>query len=162
MKAHFGFALLFLLVLLGTGKGQGQPVAPNPLLRIAGNGVWWGSLSSDSKENFVDGYTTAMARAHHTTDSECKSTTNDAKPGSSDFNSTFTAAVHFCVLAESFNFDFDKSKLKEGIDKFHEDSRNTRIPIDFSMEYVKDQLKGKSPAKDLDDELRGWRKILNK
>jgi hypothetical protein len=162
MKSHIGFAVLLLLVFLGTGIGQGQSVTPNPVLRSIGNGVWWDSLSNATKETFVDGYATAMARAHHTTDSECKSTTNDAKPGSSDFNSTFTAGVHFCLLAESFNFDFDKAKLAEGIDKFYEDSRNTRVPIDFSMEYVKDQLKGKRPAKDLDDELRGWREILNK
>ena len=57
MKTRFYFALLFLL-LLGTGTGSAQSTN-------AGNGVWWDSLSADSKSHFVEGYIAAMRRVNH-------------------------------------------------------------------------------------------------
>jgi hypothetical protein len=136
-------------------------VPPNPFLRLAGNGVWWVSLSNDTKETFVDGYITAMSHVNQILGSMCQETMKNLKPGE-QFNTTVSRALDFCTLAENYYYSVDKSKLSKGIDHFYEDARNTRIPIEFSMQYVRDAMVGKKSAKELTDELNGWRDIMNK
>jgi hypothetical protein len=78
------------------------------------------------------------------------------------FSATLNEGMNFCVLAGDYYYSADKLELSKGIDQFYENDRNTRIPIEFSMEYVRDELVGKKSAKELDDELNEWRGIMNK
>lgn len=161
MKTHVGFALLLLPVLLGTEMGHGQSLR-EIFLRQLGNGIWWDSLSDDSKGTFVDGYITAMNRINFFTHSECMDNVKDTKPSDAEFMTKVKASMNLCAIAELFDFNVDKRKLESGIDEFYKDSLNTRIPIDYAMEYVRDKLKGKKSEKELADELTDWRKVVNK
>ena len=134
--------------------------APNPLLRILGNGAWWTNLPDESKDTFVDGYVTAMSRVHDMFARLCADGMKTLKPGA-QFDADMKAALNECTDAEFFDFGIDerldRQKVKNGIDEFYKDSQNTRISIDFAMEYVKDVLKGKKAPRELEDQLKGWR-----
>ncbi len=158
MKSRASFAFLLFLVLLGTGMAHAQSADGN-ILRLLSNGEWWTGLSADTKVNFVDGYSTAMTRVNHVTHSLC---VNNAKNAPTGGQLNATAAMDLCFIAESFDFNLDRRNLVNGIDEFYKDSRNTRIPIDSAIEYVRDKLKGKKSAKELEDELTRWRSIVNK
>jgi hypothetical protein len=146
------------MVLLGTGMMYGQSADGN-ILRQLSNGEWWTGLPAHAKVNFVEGYTAAMTRANQVTHSLC---TNNAKNAPTDGQLNATPAMDLCVIAESFDFNLDRHNLVHGIDEFYKDSRNTRIPIDSAIEYVRDKLRSKKSAKELEDELTRWRNIVNK
>jgi hypothetical protein len=160
---HRIFALL-LTATLGVGVALGQATtaqpskaAPNPFLRLAGNGVWWTSLAVDTKDTFVDGYVTAMSRVHDMLAAQCAKGMQE---------SDGKAAMAFCVNADFFDFGnderLDRQKVRNGIDDFYKESLNTRIPIDYAMAYVKDTLKGKTTPRELEDQLIRWRSLVNK
>ena len=65
------------------------------------------------------------------------------------------------VLAEFFDYGVGVQKLSDGLDEFYKDSENTRIPVQFAIQYVRDQLNGKRAPREL-NELADWRKIINK
>ena len=153
MKTRFCFALLLLLLFLGTGTGRGQSTN-------AGNGVWWESLSADSKPRFVEGYVAAMRRVNHALHTDCMDRKNTAK-SSADANALLSEAINLCALAESFDFDVDAHKLADGADDFYKDSRNTRLAIDSAMQYARDKLKGKMSDKQLEDEVAEWRREIS-
>jgi len=137
--------------------------APNPFLRMLGNGAWWTNLPDESKDTFVDGYVTAMSHVHNMLARLCAEGMKTLKPGA-QFDADMKTALNSCVDAEFFDFGvderLDRQKVKNGIDGFYKDSQNTGIPIDFAMEYVKDVLKGKKAPRELEDQLRGWRTSL--
>jgi hypothetical protein len=152
MKTRFYFALLFLL-LLGTGMGRAQSTN-------AANGVWWDSLSADSKSHFVEGYVAAMRRVNHVLHTDCMDRKNAAK-SSADTNAQLSEAINLCALAEFFDFDVDAHKLADGADDFYKDSRNTRLAVDSAMQYARDKLKGKMSDKQLEDEVAEWRREMS-
>jgi hypothetical protein len=172
LNNHRVFAVL-LAVALGVGVSLGQvtsaqpPVkaAPNPFLRIFGNGAWWTSLPDDAKDTFVDGYITAMSRVHDMLARLCTEEAKNLKTGA-QFEADMKTALNECVDAEFFDFSvderLDRQKVRNGIDEFYKDSQNARIPIDFAMEYVKDVLKGRKAPRELEDQLKGWRSSPNK
>jgi hypothetical protein len=164
---------LLLAVTLGTGVALGQATsaqppakaAPNPFLRLAGNGVWWVSLADDVKDNFVDGYVTAMVLVNHMVAAQCADDMKNLHPGA-QFDAEMKTAMALCVNAEFFDFNIDerldRQKIRNGLDDFYKDSQNSRIPIDYAMAYAKDTLKGKKAPRELEDELKGWRSMINK
>jgi hypothetical protein len=95
----------------------------------------------------------------------CTEGTKTIKPGA-QFEADMKVALNKCVEAEFFDFGvderLDRQKVRNGIDGFYKDSQNTRIPIDFAMEYVKDVLKGRKAPRELEDQLKDWRGSLNK
>ena len=154
MKTRLCFALLLLLLLLlGTGTGRGQSTN-------ASDGVWWDSLSVDSKPRFVEGYVAAMRRVNDFLHRDCMDRKNTAK-SSADANALLSEAINLCALAESFDFDVDAHKLADGADEFYKDSRNTRLAIDSAMQYARDKLKGKMSDKQLEDEVAEWRREMS-
>lgn len=161
MRIRIGMVLI-LMGTFGTAMAHEQSTTPNPFLRLVGNGQWWTSIPSETKENFVDGYTTAMERVNHVSQSLCKQNVNDAKPGDPHFDAKFQGAMNLCLVAETFDFALDAKKLQSGVDDFYADSANTRITITLAMQYVRDRLKGKRSAYELDQELSEWRKIVNR
>jgi|SRR5579864_240362 len=133
----------------------------NPgFIKAFGNyGGWWAALSDDAKDNFIDGYRTAMNKAQFMTHGECMEETNAIKPGA-DFDARMKEVVILCTLAQEFDFKVDKP-MKSGLDDFYKDPLNTRIPDFMAMAYVRDELQGKKTAGQLLDELNDWRKITN-
>jgi hypothetical protein len=145
------FALLLAVTLGVVGAALGQATtaqppskaAPNPFLRLAGNGVWWASLADDTKDTFIDGYVTAMIRVNHMVAAQCADGMKNLHPGA-QFDAEMTTAMALCVTAEFFDFSIDerldRQKVRNGVDDFYKDSQNSRIPIDYAMAYVKDTL----------------------
>lgn len=156
MKTRISFALLLLLVL-GTGIGGGQSENQDPFFRLLGNGLWWTKLPPNAKVNFVDGYTTAMAKVNHTAHGLCMALAKDSKN-----MDQLMGSDNLCEIAREFDFGVDKEKLVDGLDDFYTDSQNTRLPIDIAMEYERDKLKGDTAPNELLKKLEGWRKIVNK
>jgi hypothetical protein len=139
-----------------------KPEPLNPVLyKVFGNyGVWWNNISEAEKDSFIDGYTTAMARANSLAVGMCKATMKEPQPGASNFNEKFYGGMNLCYVGQSFAFKVDKP-LKPRLDDFYKEPLNARIPAEFAMEYVRDELAGTKTAGQLLDELNDWRKILN-
>lgn len=156
MKTRIGFALL-LLLMAATVIAQDQSKVSNSFLRLFDDGRWWVSIPADAKDNFVDGYSTAMAKVNHTAQSLCMALAKDSKNMDQLLGSST-----LCEIAKQFDFGVDKKKLVDGINEFYADSQNTLLPIDFAMEYERDKLKGDTAPNELQKKLDGWRKIVNK
>jgi hypothetical protein len=154
MTIRVGCAFLFLLIV-GTGTSHARQSSNWNPLRIAGNGVWWASLSDDTKRTFVDGYVTAMGRVYFMAHGECLENTKKARN-----DDRINATLQMCMLAEIFNFTVDPGKLQSATDDFYKDSQNVRIPVQFAIEHARDTLAGKRSTKELDDELTEWRRIM--
>ena len=52
---------------------------------------------------------------------------------------------------------FRAGQWREGVDEFYKDYRNKGLDIELAMHYVQGQLHGK-PAKELEEEVTGWRR----
>jgi hypothetical protein len=156
------FALLLVMTLgvnVTSGQTATQPTKVDPFLRLEGNGVWWVSLTDDVKDNFVDGYVTAMVRVNHMIAAQIPQDAKDLHPGA-QFDAKMKTIMVLSVNAEFFDFideRLDRRKVRNGVDEFCKDSQNSRIPIDYAMAYVKDTLKGLRAPRELEDELKGWR-----
>jgi hypothetical protein len=132
------------------------------LFKAFGNyGGWWNNISEAEKDAFIDGYITAMGRANSLSIGMCKATMNEAKPGAANFNDKFYGGMTLCAVAETFDFSVDKP-LKPRLDEFYKEPLNIRIPTQFAMEYVRDEVSGKKTAGQFLDELNDWRKILKR
>jgi hypothetical protein len=168
---HRVFALL-LVVTLGVSIAlcqttTAQPPAKaepnNPFLRLLGNGVWWLNLSDDRKDTFLDGYVSGMNDANHLMMGMCDQKRNTLQPNNNNekFMAEMYAALDLCMLGGEFDFNVDIQKLRGGVDEFYADSHNKLIPIRLAMAYVRDKLKGKKTAQELNDELQSWRRAMS-
>jgi hypothetical protein len=173
MRTRIAAAALMLVftAVAQTSPSTDKPAPPAPdnnaasskrlnpgLYKVFGNyGGWWNNISEAEKDSFIDGYTTAMARANSLTVDMCKATMDEAQPGASNFNEKFYGGVDLCFVGQSFAFKVDKP-LKPRLDAFYKEPLNVRIPAQFAMEYVRDKLTGTKTAGQLLDELNGWRK----
>ncbi|MGC1687507.1 MAG: hypothetical protein WA734_17910 [Candidatus Acidiferrales bacterium] len=134
----------------------------NPGLRALGNGKWWTTLSHDRKSDFVDGYVTAMGSVHETLLGMSKQEANGLAAGDPQFNAHMSSVIQMSFLADHYDYNLDSTKLVTGVDDFYKDSLNTRITIQFALEYVRDTLNGKNAPRDLEKKLKEWREIVNK
>jgi len=139
-----------------------KPALNNPFLRILGNGVWWANISDDRKDTFVDGYVSGMNDANHLMMGMCEQKRKDLQPSNNNgkFMAEFYEALDLCMLGAEFDFNVDMQKLRGGADEFYTDPQNIRVPIHHALAYVRDKLKGKKSAQELNDELQGWRRAM--
>jgi hypothetical protein len=56
---------------------------------------------------------------------------------------------------------FRVGQWSDGVDEFYKNFRNKSLDIELAMRYVGQQLHGK-PAKELEDEVTGWRRSAAK
>ena len=137
-----------------------QPLSP-ALFKLFGNyGGWWNNISEAEKDAFIDGFTTAMSRANSLTVGLCQSKMKEVQPGATNFNEKFYGGMDLCLVGQEFAFKVDKP-LKPQLDEFYKEPLNFRLPAEFAMAYVRDEVAGKKTAGQLLDELNEWRKILN-
>jgi hypothetical protein len=140
-----------------------QPALPlDPaLFKVFGNyGGWWNRISEAEKDAFINGFMTAMARVNSVAVGVSEATMKEAKPGAANFNEKLYQAMDLRMLGKTFDFKLDKP-LKPRLDEFYKDPLNVRIPVQYAMDYVRDEIAGKKTAGQLLDELNEWRKILN-
>ncbi len=134
----------------------------NPFLRVLNNGTSWSSLSADKKWDFVDGYTTAMASVRRMLLGQYKAGAKELMANDPQFKARMDALLNFAVLADHYDYDVDRTKLLAGVDEFYKDPRNTRIPIELALQYVRDTVNGKNAPRDLEKQLNEWRAAVNK
>jgi hypothetical protein len=130
------------------------------LFKVFGNyGGWWNNISEAEKDAFIDGFMTAMARANSMAVGVSEATVKEAKPGAANFNEKLYEAMGLRMLGQTFDFKLDMP-LKPRLDEFYKDPLNVRIPVQFAMDYMRDEMAGKKTAGQLLDELNDWRKIV--
>lgn len=137
-----------------------QSLSPALFKAFHNYGGWWNNLSEAEKDAFIDGFTTAMSRVNSLTVALCQSKMKEAQPGATNFNEKFYGGMDLCLVGQEFEFKVDKP-LKPQLDEFYKEPLNIRIPAEYAMEYVRDEVAGKKTAGQLLDELNDWRKILN-
>ncbi len=167
-----------VLILAFTAVAQTAPNTDKPVPPIAdktaaatklepgwfkavGNyGGWWNNLTEAEKDAFIDGFTTAMARANSVAVGVSEAIMKEVKPGAANFNEKVYEVMDLRILGQTFDFNLDKP-LKPRLDEFYKDPLNVRIPVQLAMDYVRDAMSGKKTAGQLLDELNDWRKIVN-
>jgi hypothetical protein len=140
---------------------QTQSASKNPLLRLADNGVWWNTLTPESKSDFVDGYVSGMATVRQDLLALLKEETK-ALSAKGDVPSHLGTITYLSLLAERYDFTVNPSKLVTGVDAFYKDSQNKFIKTVFAFQYVRDTLNGKVAPRDLEKQLNEWRETFNK
>jgi hypothetical protein len=173
MRSILSWSICLALSLIPNTTGQeqmaGQPTSQAPsqsgansILRAAGNGVWWVSLSAGSKSDFVDGYVTAMESVNHTLLAVTKNNVNELVPTDPQFKARTDALIELGLLADKYDYDVERVELIAAVNDFYKDPLNARIPVEFAIQFVRDMLNGKNAPKDLQKELNEWRAVTNK
>ena len=161
-------AAMVLLVTLG-GAAQTEPPTATPqskpeqvpqgMKKVLGDyGGWWEDLSDQARDSFVDGYTTAMQKARFLTHNECMKNAKSVQPGP-EFNAKLQESLKLCAVSEAFDYKAGIS-LRVGLNRFYNNSLNARIPPEFAMEYVRDEIMRTKTTGELLEELIGWRKAM--
>jgi hypothetical protein len=131
-------------------------------MRLANNGGWWGTLSQDSKSDFVDGFVTAMADVHKMLIGFVKQNSKELAPGPK-FDAQMSAILQLSVIAERYEYEeVGREKLFAGVDTFYKEPLNKLIPIEFAFAWERDTLNGKVAPRDLQKQLDEWRVVMNK
>jgi hypothetical protein len=153
LNSHRVFTLLLAVVLVGVGSAQDRGAGgQQPLVNAAvpRNAHWWTSLSDDTKNTFLDGYTAAMSHVSNRLFSECadkmkKITSKITSDGrtvpiapSPDAAGNITQIWNLCVLGGSFDFGIEQRDLRNGVDEFYKDAQNSHVPIDVALRHVRD------------------------
>lgn len=109
-----------------------------------GTGKWWMSLSGEARDRFLERYAKAMNHVMSDLATDCadglKSLPRD---GAQEVD--MVSSMTLCKIASSFDFDFDRKELRDGVDGFYKDSTNLAIPIDAAIQRVRDALAAKRP-----------------
>jgi len=166
MATHI--AAIVLLLTLAAAAQTAQPtdtLQPKPvqipplMMRATGDyGGWWAALSIEARDNFVDGYTTAMQKVQFITHNQCMKNAKSAQPGP-ESNAKLQASFNLCALSEEFDYKAGMS-LRVGLNRFYNNPLNERIPPELAMEYVRDELKRNKTIGELLEELNEWRKTM--
>ena len=143
-----------------TGVLTPKPVQTPPLmLKLMGDyGGWWKALSDDARDNYVDGYTTAMQKVQFVTHNECMKNARSVMPGP-ELNAKLQESFNLCALSETFDYKSDRA-LRAGLDRFYKNMLNANIPPEFAMEYLRDDLKRNKTPSQLAEELNEWRRTM--
>jgi hypothetical protein len=169
-KVIFGLLTLTALLLfpVASRAQNAKPSPPataateNPFLRIFGNGVWWTSLSHDRKFDFIDGYLAAMADVHRTVAYLLADETKKLSAGDPQFDARMHGLIAMATLSERYDYGEDRIRLLNGVDEFYKDPLNTRIGVEFAMQFVRDTQNGEHAPNDLAKQLSEWRAVVNK
>lgn len=118
-------------------------------------GYWWNEQPESYKLAFVEGYSDAMA---HAIEIACVQYSMKVQAQSSTPTRPNSVWERCLKQRGVGQYDFSHmtiGQVVEGVDDFYKDFRNKAIDIQLALDYVRDELKGKSP-----DELERELKIL--
>jgi hypothetical protein len=140
-------ALLFLPATLAAGDQSDW------------NGYWWAGMTPSFKLGWVSGYAKAMDNAATVYLGACVSNMPmyQEKFPSLDPKSTLQK---MCLSDNALDYDgISMGQFVDGIDAFYGDFRNKQLEVGWAIQYVRDQIKGKS-AEELDAEVTAWRRCM--
>lgn len=129
-----------------------------PLFARASNapdGYAWSSWAPNFKLGFVVGYLQASDTAGAVSMSACMTTLNYLDP-------TKVSAEkwkNMCLNDKMYDFSgISMGQFVDGVDVFYRDYRNKNLEVAFALQYVRDQMHGKT-SQELSAELAQWQKI---
>ncbi len=162
-------ACLVLLCLVSTTQthSQSQPAAKEPvdpsnwtydsksLARVFGNaGGWWSFMNENEKAAFLDGYRTAMSRAHASDESFCEHSRKELNPTVSKeaFDGQMKLVIYLCGNVARWA-NYGKVTTKD-LDEFYRDPINQPITLEWAMEFLRDKASGAKTEGQLLDALK--------
>lgn len=149
MKVRFVVGLLFIMLFVVNGRAQ-QQTQQNY------NGFWWSSMTPSFKLGWVSGYAMAMDSAFTMQLGTCIAQMPMYKK---EYPNTDPKVLMQTFCLNNTGFDYDgiaMGQLVDGMDAFYGDYRNKQLAVDWSIQYVRDSIKGKSPQ-ELEAEVTMWR-----
>jgi hypothetical protein len=111
------------------------------------NGYWWDETPEIAKTGFVIGYVAGIDHASKLLIEALAAHETSLASASGD-----------TPLASYMNFyEITFGQYRDGLNEFYKDDRNKRINLNFAILYVRDEIRGMSPA-DLSNRLGDMRK----
>lgn len=139
--------VLLILLSVGTAHSEDKPH----------NGYWWNDITETSKVWYIAGY--AEFSAHFVDDAILKCVT--AKNGGREPRPRTNEMFKYAGCPAPAEYDFTEirfDQLKDGVNEFYKDFRNSAVNITFALAHVRDQLRGTKSAKQMDEELATYRR----
>jgi hypothetical protein len=121
------------------------------------NGYWWAGMTPRFKLGWVSGYAKAMdnAAAIHIATCVANMPLYQEKFPNLDPKALLQK---MCLSDNSLDYDgISMGQFVDGIDAFYNDYRNKQLEVGWAIEYVRDQIKGKS-SQELEAEVTAWRR----
>jgi hypothetical protein len=109
-----------------------------------GTGKWWIGLSEEARDKFVERYVKAMNHAGADLAADCAEVLKGL-PGNHAAEVDIVSSWTLCKVAASFDFDYDRKELREGVDTFYKNSTNLAVPIEVALQRVRDAVATKHP-----------------
>jgi hypothetical protein len=121
------------------------------------DGYWWGGETPTFKLGWVQGWAQAMDSAFAASMGTCMGNMPMYQKQFPNVDAK-QLVQKFCLDNSAYDFDgITMGQFVDGIDTFYKDFRNKQIEIGWAIQYVRDQVKGKS-AQDLEAEVTMWRR----
>ncbi len=121
------------------------------------DGYWWGGMTLNFKLGWVQGWAQAMDLAFSASMGTCLGNIPMYQKQFPNIDAK-QLVQKFCLDNSAYDFDgIAMGQFVDGIDTFYKDFRNKQIEIGWAIQYVRDQVKGKS-AQDLEAEVTMWRR----
>jgi len=121
------------------------------------DGYWWGGMTPTFKLGWVQGWAQAMDLAFSASMGTCLGNIPMYQKQFPNIDAK-QLVQKFCLDNSTYDFDgIAMGQFVDGIDTFYKDFRNKQIEIGWAIQYVRDQVKGKS-AQDLEAEVTLWRR----
>ncbi len=145
------------LLVLAVAIAFVVPSTPLAADRTDLDGYWWEKLDASFKLGWVSGYAKAMDLAGSIQMSTCAA---NMPMYVKQFPNTDPKVILQKMCLSDNQFDFDSISMGQfvgGMDAFYKDYRNKQLDVNWSIEYARDEIKGK-PAQGLDAEVSLWRR----
>jgi len=113
-------------------------------------------MGDSDKEAFIDGFQEAMSQANEQTKRICTVIRQEASKSENNFSIEAMGSVAFVCTSQSDTADFSKVTVKD-VDEFYAEPLNQRIPLVYSMAWLRDRARGTKTRGQLIDELDKYR-----
>lgn len=121
------------------------------------DGVWWSQMSPAFKLGWVSGYAKAMDLAGTLQMGNCLAEMPMYQKQFPDVDGK-EILQKMCLSNKAFDYDgITMGQFVEGMDAFFKDYRNKQVEVGWAIQYVRDEIKGKT-AQELDAEVAMWRR----
>jgi hypothetical protein len=140
---------LFAVVLVLSGAAVAADKPQN-------DGYWWANLSAQYRAGYVWGYLAGMSHANTGKLGQCLSFAKDLQQAKFPNTSLKQVIDTFCTYPDDDYDSITVGQFVDGITSFYSDYRNKQLPIEWAMEYIRDEVKGK-PGAELSRKLEYWR-----
>lgn len=121
-------------------------------------GRWWSLMNEDDKAAFLDGFKLAMGQAHQHEQNVCDAMRQEvAKDTNMPLKAMFE--VTFVCSTVSDTADYDKVTVKD-VDEFYTELLSQEIPVQLSMEWLRDKARGSKTKGQLIDTLDKYQQMF--